>query len=121
MGQTNKRGNPGKPRKTTRLNYAHELRGKHTVNRLEELKKKTHLQTVPLLFQITKMKNDAIPATLYRGGTGAAGAGEHGSHEALVRDHTLSGELKHPKNPQASQYTWHGLEWVVFTFGNIRR
>lgn len=32
-------GNPGKPTKTTRLNYAHELRGKHTVNRLEELKK----------------------------------------------------------------------------------
>lgn len=33
----------GKSRKTnrnsTRLNYAHELRGKHTVNRLEELKK----------------------------------------------------------------------------------
>lgn len=65
------------------------------------------------------MKNDVIPATLYQGGTGAAGAARlrrqrenTDLNEAVVRDHTLSGELKHPKNPQASQYTcmvWSGL------------
>lgn len=56
-----------------------------------------------------------IPATLYRGGTGR----NTDLSEALVRDHTLSGELKHPKKSTCLTIHLHGLEWVVFTFGNI--
>lgn len=128
--QTNKRGKSRKTNKnSTRLNYAHKLRGKHTVNRLEELKKKkktNHLQTVLLLFQITKMKNDVIPATLYRGGMGAVGAAEprrrreeHGSERGCSeRSHTVR-RVEAPKKSTCLTIHLHGLEWVVFTFGNI--
>lgn len=48
-----------------------------------------------------------------RNGRRGSGSGRNTDlNEAVVRDHTLSGELKHPKNPQASQYTcmvWSGL------------
>lgn len=70
--QTNKRGESRKSNKnSTRLNYAHQLRGKHTVNRLEELKKKNPF--TDCFFVISNNKNEkmnVIPATLYRGGTG---------------------------------------------------
>lgn len=74
------------------------------------------------------MKNDVIPATLYRGGTGAAGAArlrrqreEHGSQRGCSeRSHTVW-RVEAPKKSTSLTIHLHGLEWVVFTFGNISR
>lgn len=75
--QTNKRGKSRKTNKnSTRLNYAHKLRGKHTVNRLEELKKKPFTDGS---FVISNNKNEKWRDTSY---TLLRRNGRHGSGSA---------------------------------------
>lgn len=106
--QTNKRGESRKTNKnSTRLNYAHQLRGKHTVNRLEELKKKNKKTFTDCSFVISNNKNEKWYQLL----STEAERGEHGSERgSSERSHTVR-RVEAPKKIHMPHNTpaWSGV------------